>query len=203
MLPAAFHRLTAVAAGFRGSNQLMLAGTPLVVAALFGGGPAGAGRIGHPGRDLWRALRWRAARRHRGGPPRLWRGHGADRRPVCSFPAGGSAVLARPPSDAAAAHLLLPLTHENPAWEARGFRHWAAARWGALLRAAVTGRHGKRQVSGQKGLALAGEQGAALACHPPALRERRQRTSRDRVGEVRMAGGYPSPAGHSAAVAHR
>lgn len=39
MLPVAFHRLTAVAAGFRGSDQLMVAGTPLVVAALFGGGP--------------------------------------------------------------------------------------------------------------------------------------------------------------------
>jgi hypothetical protein len=67
------------------------------------------------------------------------------------------------------ARLVSPLTHENPAWEARGFRQWAAARWGALLRATVTGRHGRRLVTGQKGLALAGEQGAALACHPPAL----------------------------------
>ncbi len=33
---AAFHRLVAVAAGFRGADQLLLAGTPLVVAALFG-----------------------------------------------------------------------------------------------------------------------------------------------------------------------
>ena len=39
MLPAAFHRLPAVAAGFRGSDQLLVACTPLVVAALFGGGP--------------------------------------------------------------------------------------------------------------------------------------------------------------------
>lgn len=38
MLPALFHRLTAVAAGFRGADQLMVAGTPLVVATLFGGG---------------------------------------------------------------------------------------------------------------------------------------------------------------------
>jgi MFS family permease len=39
MLPAMFHRLAAVAAGFRGADQLMVAGTPLVVATLFGGGP--------------------------------------------------------------------------------------------------------------------------------------------------------------------
>jgi len=45
MLPAAFHRLTAVAAGFRGSDQLMVAGTPLVVAAIFGGGPDIVGLI--------------------------------------------------------------------------------------------------------------------------------------------------------------
>ncbi|MCO4055197.1 MAG: MFS transporter [Bosea sp.] len=45
MLPAAFHRLTAVAAGFRGADQLMVAGTPLVVAALFGGGPDIVGLI--------------------------------------------------------------------------------------------------------------------------------------------------------------
>lgn len=45
MLPAAFHRLAAVAAGFRGSDQLMVAGTPLVVAALFGGGPDIVGLI--------------------------------------------------------------------------------------------------------------------------------------------------------------
>jgi predicted MFS family arabinose efflux permease len=38
MLSASFHRLTAVAAGFRGADQLMVAGTPLVVATLFGGG---------------------------------------------------------------------------------------------------------------------------------------------------------------------
>lgn len=38
MLPPLFHRLTAVAAGFRGADQLMVAGTPLVVATLFGGG---------------------------------------------------------------------------------------------------------------------------------------------------------------------
>jgi predicted MFS family arabinose efflux permease len=38
MLPTAFHRLTAVAAGFRGADQLMVAGTPLIVATLFGGG---------------------------------------------------------------------------------------------------------------------------------------------------------------------
>ena len=41
MLQAAFHRLTAVAAGFRGSNQLMLAGTrwlsqPFLAAGLLG-----------------------------------------------------------------------------------------------------------------------------------------------------------------------
>jgi predicted MFS family arabinose efflux permease len=36
MFTPAFHRLTAVAVGFRGADQLMLAGTPLVVAALFG-----------------------------------------------------------------------------------------------------------------------------------------------------------------------
>lgn len=108
MLPAAFHRLTAVSAGFRGADQLMVAGTPLVVAALFGGGPA-------------------AARR------------------------------------------LASLTRESPAWEARGFRQLAAARWGALLRAAVTGRHGKRLVTGRQDRAPAGERGTALACHPPAL----------------------------------
>jgi predicted MFS family arabinose efflux permease len=45
MLPAAFHRLAAVAAGFRGSDQLMVAGTPLVVAAIFGGGPDIVGLI--------------------------------------------------------------------------------------------------------------------------------------------------------------
>ncbi len=45
MLPATFHRLTTVAAGFRGSDQLMVAGTPLVVAALFGGGPDIVGLI--------------------------------------------------------------------------------------------------------------------------------------------------------------
>jgi predicted MFS family arabinose efflux permease len=45
MLPATFHRLTAVAAGFRGADQLMVAGTPLVVAALFGGGPDVVGLI--------------------------------------------------------------------------------------------------------------------------------------------------------------
>ncbi|MCX7326350.1 MAG: MFS transporter [Hyphomicrobiales bacterium] len=39
MLPTLFHRLTAVAAGFRGADQLMVAGTPLVVGALFGAGP--------------------------------------------------------------------------------------------------------------------------------------------------------------------
>jgi hypothetical protein len=55
---------------------------------------------------------------------------------------------------------------ENPAWEARGFRQWAAARWGALLRAAVTDRHGRRLVTGQKGLALAGEAGHGLGLSP-------------------------------------
>lgn len=39
MLPASFHRLTAVAAGFRGADQLLVAGTPLVVGTLFGAGP--------------------------------------------------------------------------------------------------------------------------------------------------------------------
>jgi len=39
MLPTLFHRLTAVAAGFRWADQLMVAGTPLVVGALFGAGP--------------------------------------------------------------------------------------------------------------------------------------------------------------------
>ncbi len=39
ILPAVFHRLTVVAAAFRGADQLMIAGTPLVAAALFGAGP--------------------------------------------------------------------------------------------------------------------------------------------------------------------
>ncbi len=45
MLPPIFHRLTVVAAGFRGADQLMVAGTPLVVAALFGAGPEIVGLI--------------------------------------------------------------------------------------------------------------------------------------------------------------
>ena len=45
MLPAIFHRLTVVAAGFRSADQLMVAGTPLVVAALFGAGPEIVGLI--------------------------------------------------------------------------------------------------------------------------------------------------------------
>ncbi|MGL4439286.1 MAG: MFS transporter [Bosea sp. (in: a-proteobacteria)] len=45
MLPALFHRLTAVASGFRGADQLMVAGTPLVVATMFGGGPDLVGLI--------------------------------------------------------------------------------------------------------------------------------------------------------------
>ncbi len=39
MLPAVFNRILAVAVGFRFADQLMVAGTPLVVATLFGGGP--------------------------------------------------------------------------------------------------------------------------------------------------------------------
>ena len=45
IFPGIFHRLIAVAAGFRGADQLMVAGTPLVVAALFGAGPEIVGLI--------------------------------------------------------------------------------------------------------------------------------------------------------------
>lgn len=45
MLPASFHRLTAVSSGFRGADQLMVAGTSLVVATMFGGGPDLVGLI--------------------------------------------------------------------------------------------------------------------------------------------------------------